>query len=98
MAATSSPLTTAPLNVLDELYLHLNRPEEPWSVHLEIRVEGHIDRLRLEQAVRAAAGRHPLLRARLAPRARLMSATAGRSPMSWRRSICRSSPPPMRRS
>jgi NRPS condensation-like uncharacterized protein len=60
-------MTSAPLNVLDELYLHLNRPEEPWSVHLEIRVEGQIDRARLEAAVRKAADRHPLMRARLAP-------------------------------
>jgi hypothetical protein len=73
MAATSSPLTPAPLNVLDELYLHLNRPEEPWSVHLEIRVEGHVDRRRLEEAVQTAAGRHPLTRARLAPTRRQRS-------------------------
>jgi NRPS condensation-like uncharacterized protein len=58
---------TADLNVLDELYLHLNRPDEPWSVHLEIRVDGHIDRARLDSAVRAAAERHPIIRARLAP-------------------------------
>lgn len=60
-------MTTTALNVLDELYLHLNRPEEPWSVHLEIRVQGHIARDRLETAVRDAARRHPLARARLAP-------------------------------
>jgi NRPS condensation-like uncharacterized protein len=57
---------TTPLNVLDELYLHLDREEEPWSVHVEIRVEGHIDRVRLESAIFAAARRHPLARARLA--------------------------------
>jgi NRPS condensation-like uncharacterized protein len=59
-------MTTAALNVLDELYLHLNRPEEPWSVHLEIRVEGRIEHDRLEAAVLEAARRHPLARARLA--------------------------------
>jgi NRPS condensation-like uncharacterized protein len=58
--------TTAPLNVLDELYLHLDREDEPWSVHLEIRVEGRIDRTLLEAAVRDAALRHPIARARLA--------------------------------
>jgi NRPS condensation-like uncharacterized protein len=57
----------ARLNVLDELYLHLDREDEPWSVHLEIRVEGRIELDRLEAAVRAAARRHPLARARLAP-------------------------------
>jgi NRPS condensation-like uncharacterized protein len=60
-------MATAELNVLDELYLHLNRPDEPWSVHLEIRVEGRIDGTRLQRAVREAAGRHPIIRARLAP-------------------------------
>jgi NRPS condensation-like uncharacterized protein len=57
---------TTRLNVLDELYLHLDREEEPWSVHLEIRVEGRIDGARLEAAVREAARRHPIARARLA--------------------------------
>jgi NRPS condensation-like uncharacterized protein len=60
-------MATAELNVLDELYLHLNRPDEPWSVHLEIRVDGRIDGARLQHAVREAAGRHPIIRARLAP-------------------------------
>jgi NRPS condensation-like uncharacterized protein len=56
-----------PLNVLDELYLHLDREDEPWSVHVEIRVEGRIERPRLEAAVREAAGHHPIARAQLAP-------------------------------
>jgi NRPS condensation-like uncharacterized protein len=60
-------MTNADLNILDELYLHLNRPDEPWSVHLEIRVEGRMDRARLQSAVREAALRHPIIRARLAP-------------------------------
>jgi NRPS condensation-like uncharacterized protein len=59
------PMQTARLNVLDELYLHLDREDEPWSVHLEIRAEGHIDAGRLETAAREAALRHPLARARL---------------------------------
>jgi NRPS condensation-like uncharacterized protein len=58
---------TARLNVLDELYLHLDREEEPWSVHLEIRVDGHVDARRLESAVREAGLRHPIARARLGP-------------------------------
>jgi NRPS condensation-like uncharacterized protein len=60
-------MTTAPLNVLDELYLHLDREQEPFSVHLEVAVEGRIDEARLREAIRVAAGRHPLARARLRP-------------------------------
>jgi NRPS condensation-like uncharacterized protein len=56
---------TTRLNVLDELYLHLDRDEEPWSVHLEIRVEGRVDAERLRAAAHEAAQRHPLARARL---------------------------------
>ena len=58
-------MQTAPLNVLDELYLNLDRPQEPWSVHVEIRVEGRIDAGRLEAAVAKAALAHPIARARL---------------------------------
>jgi len=56
---------TAPLTVLDELYLHLDREGEPFSVHIEIRVEGRIDSARLQAAVREAALHHPIARARL---------------------------------
>jgi NRPS condensation-like uncharacterized protein len=59
--------TRIPLNILDELYLHLDREDEPWSVHVEIRVEGRIEQVRLEAAVREAAGLHPIARAQLAP-------------------------------
>ena len=59
-------LQTTPLSVLDEFYLHLDRDDEPWSVHLEIEVEGTIDEGRLADAVREAALKHPLARARLA--------------------------------
>jgi NRPS condensation-like uncharacterized protein len=59
------PATTR-LNILDELYLHLDRADEPYTVHVEIRVEGRIDGARLLEAVREAARRHPLARARLA--------------------------------
>jgi len=60
-------MTTAPLNVLDELYLHLDRDDEPWSVQLEIGVEGRVDEERLAGAIVEAARRHPLARARLRP-------------------------------
>ena len=59
-------MQTAPLNVLDELYLHLDRKQEPWSVQLELEVEGHIDGKRLNAAVCTAVLAHPIARARLA--------------------------------
>jgi NRPS condensation-like uncharacterized protein len=64
--AGAGSMETVRLNVLDELYLHLDREEEPWTVHLEIRVEGRIDAGALEAAVHEAARRHPIARARLA--------------------------------
>jgi NRPS condensation-like uncharacterized protein len=60
-------METTRLNVLDELYLHLDRDAEPWSVHLEIRVEGRVEADRLEEAARQAALGHPLARAQLRP-------------------------------
>src|SRR5436190_23044854 len=36
-------MRTAELNELDQLYLHLDRDDEPWSVHLEVRVDGALD-------------------------------------------------------
>jgi NRPS condensation-like uncharacterized protein len=57
---------TAELNILDELYMHLDRPDEPWSVQLEVELDAPVDETRLEQAVREAAALHPLARARLA--------------------------------
>ena len=62
----TTPVSTARLNALDELYLHLDREEDPWSVQLELRLEGSIDDVRFENAVREAALRHPMARARLA--------------------------------
>jgi NRPS condensation-like uncharacterized protein len=58
-------VSTASLNVLDELYLHLDREEEPWSVQLEVGVESRVDAARLRDAIISGAGRHPLARARL---------------------------------
>src|SRR5215210_4540587 len=59
------PMTTIALNVLDELYLHLDRDAEPWSVQLEVGVEGHVDADRLAAAMLEGARRHPLARTRL---------------------------------
>ena len=60
-------MTTVPLNLLDELYLNLDRETEPWTVHYELHVGRHLDIDRLTSAIGAAARRHPLARARLAP-------------------------------
>ncbi len=60
-------MTTVALNVLDELYLHLDREEEPWSVQLEVGVEGRVDEARLRDAIVAGAAQHPIARARLSP-------------------------------
>jgi NRPS condensation-like uncharacterized protein len=58
-------MQSADLNVLDQLYLHLDREDEPWSVHLEIGVPGEIDEERFRTAVLAGVRAHPLARARL---------------------------------
>jgi NRPS condensation-like uncharacterized protein len=60
-------MASTELNVLDQLYLHLDREDEPWSVHLEVAVEGEIDEQRLRDAVLAGIRAHPLARARLRP-------------------------------
>jgi NRPS condensation-like uncharacterized protein len=59
-------MTSIPLNLLDELYLNLDRRPEPWTVHYEVRVRQQLETERLADAIAAAAGRHPLARARLA--------------------------------
>jgi NRPS condensation-like uncharacterized protein len=59
--------TTTSLNLLDEFYLHLDREDEPWSVHLEVGVEGRLDAERLREAIRAGVAEHPMARVRLCP-------------------------------
>jgi NRPS condensation-like uncharacterized protein len=60
-------ITTVPLSLLDELYLNLDRQNEPWTVHYEVHVGSQMDPDRLRDAVAAAARQHPLARARLVP-------------------------------
>jgi NRPS condensation-like uncharacterized protein len=57
---------STPLNLLDELYLNLDRRQEPWVVHVEVRVTGRLEADRLAAALAAAVQRHPIARARLA--------------------------------
>jgi NRPS condensation-like uncharacterized protein len=59
-------MTSIPLSLLDELYLNLDRRNEPWTIHYELGLAGHLDAGRLAGAIAAAARRHPLARARLA--------------------------------
>lgn len=61
-----NPVRTTQLNLLDELYLHLDRRTEPWVVHVEARVGGRVDPERLARALGAAVQQHPIARARLA--------------------------------
>jgi NRPS condensation-like uncharacterized protein len=58
-------MNTTQLNLLDELYLHLDRRAEPWVVHLEVRVGGRLDAERLARALAVAVQQHPIARARL---------------------------------
>src|SRR4051812_4280819 len=53
-------LQKAQLNILDELYMHLDREDEPFSVHMEVQVDGRVDGDRLRSAVVEAAQRHPI--------------------------------------
>jgi NRPS condensation-like uncharacterized protein len=64
MTATRRPLTVR-LSRLDELYLVLDDGREPWNVHFEAHCTGRLDADRLVDAIRTAARRHPLARARL---------------------------------
>ncbi len=56
-----------PFNAADEAVHLLDSQAEPWSVHLEARLNGRVDDERLRSAVAAAVARHPLARARRAP-------------------------------
>jgi NRPS condensation-like uncharacterized protein len=67
MAASVRPqVTSVPFNLLDELFLNLDREDEPWGVHFEVHLTGRVDPDRLTGAVAAATQRHPIARARLA--------------------------------
>ncbi|HEX2042811.1 MAG TPA: condensation domain-containing protein [Acidimicrobiales bacterium] len=59
------PRRPEPAGPLDEAILYLDSPSEPWSVHLEVQLEGALDETRLRWAVRTALHRHPRAAARL---------------------------------
>lgn len=54
-------------SAIDEAVYGLDDPAEPWSIHWEVRLSGHLDGGRLRWAVREAMSRHPMARARRAP-------------------------------
>jgi hypothetical protein len=58
--------TSVELNLLDELFLNLDRADEPWTVHFEVRIDHRLDADRLSAAIAEAARRHPIARASLA--------------------------------
>ncbi len=58
---------TVPFTPLDEAVHHLDTPAEPWSIQLEVRVDGTLDAERLRRAVAEAVARHPMARARQLP-------------------------------
>lgn len=62
-------MQTTEFNLLDATFLNLDRQDEPWSVHLELRVAGRINQKKLEQALAAAIARHPMAHARMQPHA-----------------------------
>jgi NRPS condensation-like uncharacterized protein len=59
-----------PFNVVDEVVHNLDTDTEPWSIQLEVRVEGSLDEGRLRTALSEALLRHPMARARKAPTGR----------------------------
>lgn len=57
--------TRFPLSVTDELFLHLEKPEEPMHLQLEVRFSGRLDEQKLEVAAFSAMKMHPLTSVRL---------------------------------
>lgn len=74
----ASPPKQFPLNVYDELLLHLDNPAAPLGQQLEVRVRGSLDEQRLSRAIVDAARRHPMMRVSLVP------PTANTTQYQWR--------------
>lgn len=60
-------MITTELNDLDAVFLNIERPQDPWSIHLELQLQKRIDEERLLAAIGHAQRLHPLARARLRP-------------------------------
>ncbi|MDQ3107938.1 MAG: hypothetical protein M3Q68_09075, partial [Actinomycetota bacterium] len=59
--------TTVPFSGVDGVMRALDEPRRPQTIELEVAVVGTIDEIRLREAVRTAASRHPMARARQLP-------------------------------
>jgi NRPS condensation-like uncharacterized protein len=66
MSRESTCERRVPFSVVDEAVHLLDNEVEPWSIQLEVRVEGHLDEARLRAALAEALARHPMARARKA--------------------------------
>ncbi len=55
------------LDRLDETCLNVGSADEPWTIHLEVRIDGQFDDERLRAAIRQAMVTHPIARAHLKP-------------------------------
>ncbi|HEX2047517.1 MAG TPA: condensation domain-containing protein [Acidimicrobiales bacterium] len=56
-----------PFTSLDEAVHLLDTPAEPWSIQLEVRVNGQLDEDRMRAAIPEALSHHPMARAKLLP-------------------------------
>jgi NRPS condensation-like uncharacterized protein len=67
MADEGATPAKVPFSVIDQAIHLLDVPTAPWSIQLEVRVEGHLDEARLRSAIAAGIGHHPMARARKLP-------------------------------
>jgi NRPS condensation-like uncharacterized protein len=56
-----------PFTVIDEAVHLLDTPAEPWSIELELGLEGQVDESRLRSALGTATSRHPMARVHAVP-------------------------------
>lgn len=59
--------TPFPFSRLDELFFHIDQPAEPFSLQVEVRVDGHFSSDKLRAAIATAMARHPLAQVRQQP-------------------------------
>jgi NRPS condensation-like uncharacterized protein len=56
-----------PFTVIDQAVHVLDTPAEPWTIQLELGIEGRLDEERLRTALAEAVARHPMARVRQIP-------------------------------
>lgn len=66
----SDQSVTVPFSIIDEAVHLLDVEAAPWSIQMELRLEGRLDESRLRHALIAATGRHWMARARKKPNRR----------------------------